>query len=266
MRFLYLSIPLSLCIHTACAAQNEPDENSLHGTIYVAPIIAPDYVGSDEYRVTPFGGFQLQYKQFFLRTEGSGLVANLLPIDHVMLGPAANFRIGRRPKDIKSVAIGALGEIDDAWEVGGFAGLGFPDLMTPGDTFEITAKALFDVSDVHEGYTIQPAITYRVPVSRSLTLGFGVNATYGDDAYMNRYFGVDTDGAFASGLPVYSAEGGFQDVGVLINGNFSLGGGLGLFGAAGYNKLLGDAKNSPIVAIEGDSNQFFGSAGISFSF
>ncbi|MBB5984790.1 MipA/OmpV family protein [Sphingobium lignivorans] len=265
MRFFLFAAPLYLFLPSASIAQATSGDE-IHGTVYLGPIVAPDYVGSDEYRVTPFGGFSVHYGKMFVRSEGSGLVANLSPIDHVLLGPAINFRIGRRPADIKSAAVGTLGRIDDAWEAGGMVGLGFSGVASEHDSLEITSKLLFDVSDVHKGYTIQPGIAYRLPVSRKATLGLMLSATLGDDAYVQRYFGIDAADAAASGLAAYRPKGGLVDTGAVLTGTYSLSGRWSLLGIAGYSKLFEGAKNSPIVSDVGSSDQFVGSLSLAYSF
>lgn len=254
-----------IAIHGGAFAE-EAYSSGVHGSVYALPMIAPDYTGSADYRVNPFAGLHLQKGDFFLRSEGSGLVANASPFAHVVAGPAVNYRIGRRPKDIDNIAVSALGKIDGAWEIGGFAGLRFLDVLKPGDSLEMTGKALFDVSGVHEGMSVQPSLSYAAPLTDKLMLTTTLAATYGDDDSQQRYFGVTAEGAALSGLAPYEAKSGFNEAGVVLAARYALTGRWGLLGLAGYGKILGDAQDSPLVADEGDSNQFYGGLGIAFSF
>ena len=42
--------------------------------------------------------------------------------------------------------------------------------------------------------------------------------------------------------------------------------GLSLFGTAGYSRLAGDFKRSPIVADRGSAGQWFGAIGLGYTF
>jgi len=70
---------------------------------------------------------------------------------------------------------------------------------------------------------------------------------WADNDYINGFFGVDAVQSARSGLPQYAAAAGFRsvnlDLGVLhiIDNSWTV------QGLAGYNTLIGDAKNSPIV-------------------
>lgn len=236
------------------------------GAVYALPVLAPDYIGSDDYRVLPFAGVNLALDGYFLRTEGAGVVANASPFPYFIAGPALNYRIGRDNEAIESAAVQALGEIDGAWEVGGFAGFAADGVLKPGDRLEIYGKALFDVSDVHEGRTVQMIASYIAPLSDRFSGGIILSAAHGDEKYIDAYFGIDAAQSVASGLDPYAAEEGFQDAGVTLTGQYMLSDRWGVFGIAGYSHLLGSAQKSPIVEVEGDANQFFGGVGLLFAF
>ena len=54
-------------------------------------------------------------------------------------------------------------------------------------------------------------------------------------------------------------------IGLDLSGN-ALDGGWGVFVLGSYSRLQGDIADSPIVAIRGDADQFFGGAGLTYTF
>lgn len=262
-----LAISTFAIIPSAALAQDGDGPGpGMHGTVYAMPAVAPDYSGSDDYRIVPFGGVRLVYREFYLQTEGTGVSANLSPLGNVIAGPAVNYRIGRRAKDIESAAVGALGNLEDAFEVGGFAGLRFDDLLAPGDGIELSAKMMFDVSDKHDGRTIETTIRYDFPLSREFALGIGAMGTYADDGYHDYYYGVTPEGAALSGLDAYDPEGGWTEVRGVLTARYQIAPRWAIVGIGSYGRLLDQAKDSPLVAAEGSADQFFGGLGVAFVF
>ncbi len=103
-------------------------------------------------------------------------------------------------------------------------------------------------------------LRYRGEASANLGYGFAASSTWASDDYMQTYFGVNATQSAQSGLPTFSADSGFKDVGGTLmldwrgDGwqNWSL---RALFA---YYRLLGDAdESSPIVDV-GSENQLFG--------
>mgnify|MGYP000277032231 CR=1 FL=1 len=80
----------------------------------------------------------------------------------------------------------------------------------------------------------------------------------------------DPSGSGASGLPVYSTEGGVKDVSLTLLGTYSLSGdlrkGMMVTAVARYSRLLGDFRQSPIVEIAGDADQWMGGLGLAYTF
>ena len=88
--------------------------------------------------------------------------------------------------------------------------------------------------------------------------------------YADYYYSISPADALASGLPVYDGDGGLKHwrVGLLANQSLTgdLTGGLSLFGTGGYTRLTGDFKDSPIVSLRGDADQWFAAAGLAYTF
>jgi len=83
---------------------------------------------------------------------------------------------------------------------------------------------------------------------------------------MVTYFSVDADNAARSLLPIYKAESGLKDIGVNVMLLYNMTDNWDIRGGLGYIALLGDAEDSPIVDIEGDSGQVKASIIVIYNF
>jgi len=258
------------------AAQEEEQHSTL--TVGLGAAYVPTYEGSDDYRVVPIPQLRGKVHDFAFWTRGSGIYLDLIPntggtdID-LEAGPVVYARFDRNG-GIKDPVVRALGKRDIAVEVGGFVGIRKTGVITS-DFDNLSARIAWtkDVAGAHGSYVITPAIEYSTPLSRTAMVGIGISADYVGKGYGRYYFDVDADGSAASGLPVYTGAGddsGFKKVSFALSGAKSLSGNLrkgwALFAVASYQKMLGDYKRAPVVAIRGDSNQWIGAVGIGYTF
>jgi outer membrane protein len=72
--------------------------------------------------------------------------------------------------------------------------------------------------------------------------------------------------AVASGLPAFQPRSGFYAAGVMAGLTYRLGRNWGLRSYVGYDRLINDAADSPIVRNFGSRDQFSGGAGLFLEF
>ena len=72
--------------------------------------------------------------------------------------------------------------------------------------------------------------------------------------------------ASRSGLDTYDAHSGFKNVGVSASLTYALTPHWSLTGLASYERLLGDAADSPVVDDRGSENQVVGAALVNYRF
>lgn len=221
---------------------------ALNGVAGLGVGAAPDYEGSDDTTGIPLFMFQHNYDSGrFVKLMGPNLKVNLIADKQFSLGPVLNYRMER--DDVDNDQVDRMHKVDAAFEAGVFGGVNIDNIL-------LGIELLADVSDEHDGYTAQATAGYRWKAMPELTLTPGVFVTYADDDYMDTYFGVDSSDAVRSGLPYYSADSGFKDVGVNLIAHYTPWEKWGIMGLASYKALLNDAKDSPLVDDVGDDNQF----------
>lgn len=246
-----------------------------HLTIGIGAAYRSSYEGSDNYILGPAPLLRGSVGGVEFEARGPGLALDLVPdaprakVDF-LAGPA--FRVNlNRVNQIKDPVVRRLGERDAAIEGGGFAGVSINGVTNPFDSLTFRIDVLTDLGDVHNGTLLSPSVGFATPLSRALFAAVSIDATHASGNYMRSEFGVTPGGALASGLPVFTPQGGWKSAGASLvmgydlSGN-GLDGGWGVFGLASYNRLLNDAAASPIVRLRGDRDQWFLAAGVSYTF
>jgi outer membrane protein len=220
----------------------------------------PDYEGSNDYDVFPYGLFKVwwddgRYAELVsAQSSGSAirLAGNLIPNSPIEFGPVLQYRLER--DNVQSGRVDQLGEVDAAVEAGVTAAY----RMKP---WSIESTWVYDISSKYEGHLLELAGGYEEKLSNNLGISLTAASTWASDGYMDTYFGVSAaDAALIAGYTPHNPDDGFKDVG----GRMALAwagdnwGGWKLVASFSYFRLLDDAEDSPIVDESGDKNQFFG--------
>ena len=236
--------------------------------------LSPDYDGSDDYEVFPLPLIQGSVAGIGIQPRAAGVALDLLPDGDgdvaFTFGPVVRVRTGRTG-DIEDPVVAAAGELDTAIEVGPTAGISYSGLLNPYDSISFTVDARWDIAGAHEGMIISPGVSYFTPISRGAAVSLGLSAEHADDDFNDYYFSVTPTQALASGLPTYDAEAGFNKVGATLITGFDLdgdlaNGGLAIFAMGGYSRVIGDAADSPFVALRGSRDQWLVGAGLGYTF
>lgn len=201
-------------------------------------------VDKTEFDALPY--VDIEYKdRYFLNFE-RGLGAYLLRSEdepEYAFGVAVGYAEGRDESDARTELDG-LGDIDWAAEVVLFAEgeIGFVEVELE------VAKAVGG----HDGLTAEFSAGVDAPVTDRLFVGVAPFITYADGKYTQSFYGVSASQAANSATySQYDADGGFENYGVELEANYKITQNWSAITSASYTRLLGDAKDSPIVDNEG---------------
>ena len=213
----------------------------------------PRYPGSDETIFVPYP--LIAVSKFFL--PGYGQIDEKDNTRRLAIYPSFNF-IGKRDSS-KSNELEGMKDVDWALE----AGLGISYRYD-------WIRGFAEVRQGFNGYSGQVAnfgIDLIGNPTEDLELRFGPRAGWGSQDYMKTYFGITSSEADASPLydKAYKADAGFNTVGLAGSATYDLSERWKLHALAGWDRLIGDAGDSPIVK-EGSEDQFYGGAGLSYRF
>ena len=243
-------------------------------TIGAGAGIVPDYEGSDDYRFIPVAAARGRYHGIAFTTRGTYLFVDVVPRGSAKVdfefGPIAGARLNSR-RHIDDDIVRLLPKRKTAFELGGFAGVGINGLTNPYDRLGFRLDVLHDVGSAHESTVLSPNIEFSTPVSRTTFVGVQLGADFVSNKFADYYFTITPADSAATGgvLPVFDADGGMKNwkAGLLVNQSLTgdLLGGLSIFAVGQYSRLVGDFKDSPIVSVRGDPNQWVGAAGLAYT-
>lgn len=252
--------------------------NDTEITVGVGAGVIPSYEGSDEQRFIPGAFVRGKIDGYPVFTRGLSLFVDMVRnrdpsgVD-IGAGPIVGVRLNRTGS-IKDNRVEALGKLDAAWELGGWAGIAKTGVVTSDyDNLSFRISFRNDIADAHGSYIVTPALEYGTPLSETTYVGLSVSADYVGKGYGRYYYDVTLAGSQASGLGVYAAAGdeaGFAKLNLGLVGAKSLNGdlrkGWALFALGGYGRLLGRYAASPVVKDAGDRNQWMGGMGVAYTF
>lgn len=255
---------VSLALPGPAAAQDDGD--GFHVTLGAGAMYAPDYRGGEDYEFQPLPIVGLRYQRDAMSFELQGLSAKagFEPVEGLRLGPIVRYAPGR-DSDLENEVVGNLPAVDDFVEVGGFLEYQlYRDRH--GREVGMGLQALADVGDGHGGMLAEASVEYGMPLSESLHFSVGANTIWVNGDYMNSVFGVTPEGSAASGLSVYTPDGGIESAGLEIGLRYDLSHSWTVMTRASYERLVGDAADSPIVSDEGSPDQFQFGVGVAYRF
>jgi outer membrane protein len=210
----------------------------------------PEFESSDEYTLRPWPVVDLNFLRLpYLGTFGGG------PESGLKFSPS--FRIISERDDDDHSELTGLGDVDLAVEVGGNVAYRYGMLRGV-----FTIRRGFGGHDGFVGETGVDLVTN--PVSR-LDFSIGPRVHFADSEYLETYLGVTPAQSVASGLPVFDPDGGIKGVGVAAEAKYALTRRWSIVGKAGYERLVGDAADSPITDL-GSEDQFTAALGATYRF
>ena len=212
--------------------------------------------------IVPGGRVQFSTHRF-AEMYGPMLDANVLDIPNWEFGPMLTYRFGR--KDVDDPVVNQLPPIGGGWEAGVIAGYHYINVKKIPWRVRVGVSLTTAISGDATGGHVTPYTSFWMPLSRTVFVGVGAGVSWSTDSFMAQRFGVTPADSAASGLPVYTAGSGMRQVYawpaviVRVSERWFLGTG------AFYQRLTGDAADSPIVTERGSPNQWTAGFGVGYA-
>jgi outer membrane protein len=203
--------------------------------------LKPRYEGADSYIVYPIPLLAVSV----LRLPGVGDLSADGSRQGFFFYPSFDF-VGERTASSSPILSG-LNDVDWAVELG--AGFGYRIGMIRG--FVEVRKGV----NGHSGWIFDTGLDLVKEINPQWTLSGGLRASFADNSYMDTYFGVTPAESGPSIFPAYDPGGGIKSAGVAGIASYRWTNDVTVHFQAGYDRLIGDAGDSPIVAA-GSTNQF----------
>lgn len=265
MRSLML-IPLAFLAATAVTtsstahAQQAPDDGAPHGMVAIGAGVVPEFDGSGDVRPFPFATADIRWRGINFQVRGAGARMDVVSDPRLAIGPVIGPRLPRRDADGR---IGRLPEIGTAIEAGGYIGYRLGGNQFGQGAVQLDLTMVHDISNTHNGLLATGSASYAAVQNRDIFLSFDLQTSWASADYSRTYFGIDQNGATASGLAAYTPGSGFRDVGGGVTAGYWFSERFGVIARAGATYLVGDIADSPIVD---EGSRWQPAAGLMLSF
>ena len=243
-------LPVAAIVALACAAGTAVAEDQPRSLIGLGAISVPEFEGSADEQVLPLVLGRVDLGRYgSLRLAGVSVQYNVMGADsRWAFGPVVS-AIMARDDDVDDPVVRRLRKVDSTAEAGFFVEYGFTDTLTEGDRLSVDVEAR-----AGEGNQFSWGVAYQGARIGAFQYGVDMRVTYANDKFMDTYFSVDADNSRRSGLPVYKATAGVKSGSIGFTGTYDISPRWALIGRVGVSRLNGDASDSPIVRLRGDSN------------
>lgn len=259
--FLLPAAPLLLLTavpaHAQDAGNNGGNGGEKRTRIILGPQLSPKYPGAKDLSITPYFDLSREREgtEFTFEAGDESFGAPLVNAGNVAFGPSLGF-IGKRT----AADVGAnLPNVSFTIEAGGFAQVS----LTPAVRVRVEGRKGLSG---HKGWVGEVSADYVAREGDDWLFSIGPRVTLGDAKYTRAYFGVTPTAALSSGLPAFDADGGVQSVGVAAGYLRQLNKRWGLAAYARYDRLVGDAADSPVTRTRGSRSQPSVGLALSYTF
>jgi MipA family protein len=257
------ALPLLLAGWSASAAAQEEEQEETETKeprrirVGVGAQFVPSYPGADDHSLRPLVDVSMTRgsKPFDFEAPDESFGPSLIRTGGLEIGPALNFEGSRTAKDVGA----DLDKVPFTFEAGAFV------------EYEFSPKFRFRVEGRkglggHDGWTGQAGADFVARNGDDWLFSVGPRVTWSDSRYHRAYFGVTAPESVRTGLAVYRPGGGIQAVGATAGFLTQLSKRFGLYSYAKYDRLVGDAADSPVVRSFGSRDQISGGLALTYTF
>jgi outer membrane protein len=212
--------------------------------------VAPAYEGADDYLLSPWPIVSLHYLRLpYFGEFGGG------PATGFSFAPSFRYVAKRDADDYDDLE--GLDDVDAAFELGATVGYRY-------DMFRGFATLRQGLGG-HHGLIGEIGLDAIAAPTPKLEVSLGPRLGFASEDYLDTYLGVTAAESAASGLREFDPDGGLKGIGIEANLRYALSPRWSLVGNAGYERLIGDAADSPITNV-GSENQFTAGLGLTYTF
>lgn len=219
--------------------------------------VTPKYPGAEDYRFGPLFDFSMARDgdQFEFGAPDDSFDIELIETNGFSFGPALAIQGSRKDSDVGA----PVGKVSTTIEAGAFV------QMEASPSFRLRGEVRKGIGG-HDGIIGSLGADYIARDGDNYVFSIGPRVLISDSRYQRAYFGVTPEAALATGLPVYRPDGGIHAIAATSGITYAFNPTWGMIGYARYERLVGDARKSPIVREFGSENQFSAGIGITYTF
>lgn len=253
---LLFSSPFLILTSAPVHAQEAGNGGEKRTRVILGPQLSPAWPGADTFNVGPYVDVsRTRDSEFAFEAPDESFGSPLIHSGNFAFGPAFGFIGKRTPSDIGA----DLPKVGLSIEAGAFGQVH----LTP--ELRVRLEGRKGLSG-HKGWSGEVSADYVARQGDDWLFSIGPRVTLGDAKYTRAYFGVTPAAAATSGLPAYDPGGGVQSVGMTAGYHRMLGKRWGVAVYGRYDRIVGDAADSPIARELGTRSQPSGGIAVSYTF
>jgi len=257
---LLILIVIGLMLAPRLSAQSRPSAEGWSYAAGAAMLWAPAFPGSDDYQLMIVPSIRASYGNTFFASVERGIGYNAVNESGWVAGPLLRFDFGReasgknpfRVVGKRSQGLRGFEDVDFTFQGGFFVG-------HESGPWSARAELLQGING-HEALTGDLSLDYKTVLpgrqpGPPVIVSTGPRLRWADAEYTDAYFGVSPRASAATGLPVYRPDGGLVSLGWGLTVVKPLRDRWALLVLAGYNRLMADVADSPLVRERGSRHQ-----------
>ena len=253
-----LSLGGALAIAAPAQAQDSGESRDLLVTIGGGGQYYPRYPGADHLDLFPMPivNFRKDGRPLPFEAPDEGIGFGVLGADSpVDFGPAVQLQNSRRDKDVGA----PVGKVGFTVEAGAFVQAWL------GRSLRVRAEGRRGFGG-HKAWLGDLSADFVQRDGDTTLFSIGPRLRLSSARYQRAYFGVTPAAAAATGLAAYRPDGGAHAVGLVSSLTHQFSPSWGIHGYAGYDRLIANAADSPLVRRYGSRDQFSGGLGLTYTF
>lgn len=221
--------------------------------------VLPTFEGAKNFNWTAFPVFQVRRSgtNASFRSPRDGISFAVYDQNNFRVGPTGKIKRYRHEGD--DAALRGLGNVDWTVELGGFVEYWVAPWLR-------TRAELRNGIGGHHGLVADLSADGVYNFAPQWTLAGGPRMTMATSAALDPYFSISAGQSVASGLPVYTAKGGVRSYGAGAQLRYAFNPRWETYTYVEYERLSGDAANSPLVTVRGTRDQLAAGLGLTYSF
>jgi len=215
----------------------------------------PEYEGSKDYEFAFAPNYKISWRDIII-VQGKNLRVQYKH-DKLRIGAIVSRAAGRDEDDNDN--LDGLGDVDSGWLAGGFVNYRVFKRV------RLKAEGRQAFAGGHDGFLLDVGTDIKLPLEKSW-LGAYVGATFASDNYMDAFFSIDGAQSAASGKKTFNADAGLKNLTLSLSSGYDITKNWVVGAILRYDRLTGDAGDSPVVQDGGSKNQLTGGLSISYQF
>lgn len=241
---------------SAPSAAQEEGGDTVRTRVGIGPQAYPSYPGSNEFDIGPFVNVDRARgdEPFEFEAPDESFGFSVVRAGGLSFGPAINFEGARTAEDVGA----DVPKVKFSLEPGAFVAL---DLS---DNFRLRGEIRKGVTG-HKGWIALGGADFVLRDGDSWLFSVGPRVTWSGNRYQDAWFGVTPETSITTGIPAFEPDAGIQAYGATASFLTQLGPRWGINTYAKYDRLVGDAADSPLTRLYGSRDQFSGGVALNYT-